>query len=204
MKLKCYHFILGFVISWRLFAWTLSNLCGERANLVLKTAIHSCLKALILLCIPLKFLTILRLDFCNGRRKMAIQWSTHWCNTSVLRIVYYATIVFFKAMAVTPCSAWMWFNMKSDGVIMVILLLLYCNDAWRDCVSIRERHVSSHVGQGWRSWQPWWNDMMKFLCCYSMDLMDGAIVLCGSEPLYWWLQWFEPIHASRKRWWWYA
>ena len=204
MKLKCYHFILGFVVSWKLFAWTLSNLCGEGANLVLKTAIHLCLKALILLCIPLKFLTIWRLDFCNGRRKMAIQRSTHWGNTSVLRIVYSATIVFFKVVTVTPCSARMWFNMKSDGVIIVILLLLYCNDAWRDWVSIRERHVSSHVGQGWRSWQPWWNDMKKFLCCYSMDLMDCAIVLCGSEPLYWWLQWFEPIHASRKRWWWYA
>ena len=59
--------------------------------------------------------------------------------------------------------------MKSDSVIMVILLLLYCNDAWRDCVSIRERHVSSHVGQ---------------VAKMHMDPMDGAIVLCGSEPSY--------------------
>ena len=58
VKLKCYHLILGFVVSWKLFAWTLSNLCGEGANLVLKTAIHWCLKALILLYIPLKFLTL--------------------------------------------------------------------------------------------------------------------------------------------------
>jgi hypothetical protein len=37
-------------------------------------------------------------------------------------------------------------NNKKCGVVM--LLLLYCNDAWRYRVSIRERHVSSHVGQG--------------------------------------------------------
>ena len=40
VKLNCYHLLLGFVVSWRLFAWTLSNLCGEGANLVLKIAIH--------------------------------------------------------------------------------------------------------------------------------------------------------------------
>ena len=80
MKLKYYHFILGFVVFWRLFALTLSNLWGEGANLVLKTAIHLCLKTLILLCISLKFLTILKLDFCNGRRKK--KW--HWCKNDAL------------------------------------------------------------------------------------------------------------------------
>ena len=43
--LNCYHLPLSFVVSWKLFASTFSNLFGEGANLVLKTVIRRALKS---------------------------------------------------------------------------------------------------------------------------------------------------------------